>query len=131
MAIYSAVITTNPNSAQETLIEVEGDVISYISIRFPPGPLGLLKVAIFYGIKQIFPKEEGTYFAGDDETIAWEECHPLPESPAVIRVRTINEDDTYSHTIYVRIATLREEESTVYQLASSIVSNLKRIFGMI
>jgi len=125
MAIYSYEITTPASSEKETEIEVEGDFISYVNIRFPPGPSGLLKLAIFYGIKQIFPHDESSYFQGDDEVIEWQEYWKLPESPCKLIIKTVNEDDTYEHTVYVRIAVMKREESLAYQIASAIVGKLR------
>ena len=125
MAIYSYKITTAASSEKETEIELEGDFISYVNIRFPPGPSGLLKLAIFYGIKQIFPYDEGTWFQGDDEVIEWQEYWKLPESPCKLKIKTVNEDDTYEHTVYVRIAVMKREESLAYQIASAIAGKIK------
>jgi len=125
MAIYSYEITTPAATEKETEIEIEGDFISYVNIRFPPGPSGLLKVAIFYGIKQIFPHDESSYFQGDDEVIKWQEYWKLPESPCKLKIKTANEDDTHEHTVYVRIAVMKREESLAYQIASAIAGKIK------
>jgi len=79
MPIYSRKFTVPAASSKEFTIDIEGDVITYVRIRYPPGPTGLLRVAIFYGIKQIFPYEEETWFYGDDEIIEWDEYWELPE----------------------------------------------------
>jgi len=131
MSIYSREITTPAASEQQTEVEVEGDYISYVNIRFPPGPSGLLGVAIFYGIHQIFPHDEGTWFAGDDETIAWQEYWLLPESPCTITIHTQNNDDTYEHSVQVRIATLTHAQSPAGQIGSAIVRAVKSALSFV
>ena len=102
-----------------------------MNIRFPPGPSGLLNVSIFYGIHQIFPYDEGTWFHGDDETIAWDEFWELPESPCTITIHTENQDDTYEHSVYVRIATLTHAQSLAGQIGSAIVRAVKSLLSVI
>ena len=102
-----------------------------MNIRFPPGPSGLLEVAVLYGIRQIFPATDGQTFAGDDEAIAWEEYWLLPESPCVITVHTWNRDDTYEHSVQVRIATLTHAQSPAGQIGSAIVRAVKSLLSVI
>lgn len=131
MPIYSRAFTVPANSEKEFSIEVEGDVITYVRVRFPPGPQGLLKVAIFYGIKQIFPYEEGTYFAGDDEVIDWHEYFELPETPCSLKVKAKNEDDTYEHSFYLIINVQKKEFTTANLIAKALRSGIRRIMGWI
>jgi len=131
MPIYSRKITTDASSEKETTIEIEGDYITYVRIRFPPGPTGLLKVAFFYGIKQIFPWEEGTWFYGDDEIIEWPEFWKMPERKINLKIKTVNDDDTYSHDVYVVLVTMYKHQLVFTQLVSSIVSAIKRLFGFV
>ena len=102
-----------------------------MNIRFPPGPSGLLEVSILYGIHQIFPAIEGQVFAGDDEVIAWQEYWLLPESPCTITIHTENQDDTYEHSVQVRIATLTHAQSPAGQIGSAIVRAVKSLLSVI
>ena len=131
MTIYSRVFTTPASTTKNYEMYVEGDVITYVRLRFPPGPQGLLKVAIFYGEKQIFPWEEGTRFVGDDETIAWDEYFILPESPCRLIIRCENEDDTYEHSVYVTIATQKFAHTKENRLAKLLARALVRVLGYV
>ncbi|MBW2675801.1 MAG: hypothetical protein JRD89_20740 [Deltaproteobacteria bacterium] len=102
-----------------------------MNIRFPPGPSGLLEVAVLYGIRQIFPTVDGQVFAGDDEVIAWQEYWLLPESPCVVTIHTENQDDTYEHSVQVRIATLTHAQSLAGQIGSAIVRAIKSALSYI
>jgi len=125
MPLYSRVITTPASSSLETIIRLKGDYITKLNVRFPPGPQGLLKVAFFYGNRQLWPEEADTYIQGDDEPIEWEEHYRVPERPMPLRVLTVNEDDTYEHSVYIRIATAYKTQL----LAEQIVNAIAKRFG--
>jgi len=131
MAIYSRKLTAPASSTQEYEIELEGDVITFVRLRFPPGPQGLLKVSVLYGIHQLFPHEADTYFAGDDEIIEWQEYWPLPERITKIRVKVQNDDDTYEHSCYLVLNVQDREEMLATQIANAVRSAIRRIFGFI
>jgi hypothetical protein len=59
-----------------------------------------------YGIKQFWPEEAETWLVGNGETISWEERYALPSIYEKLTVLAANLDDTYDHTIVVRIMTL-------------------------
>lgn len=128
MPIYSWRITTNALEEKTTKKLIKGDYITKVIVRFPPGPQGLLHVAFYYGDKQIFPEEDGTDFADDDLAIIWEEFWKIPEHPCPITIWTKNEDDTYSHTVHIYVATKYQHELEAEQIASSIRRSLGGIF---
>lgn len=125
MPIYSRVFKVP--AAQEKLFEltVEGDILDMVRIRFPPGPAALLKITIFYGNEQLFPAEEGTYFVGDNEIIEWSEYYPLPEHPTRLRIRAVNEDDTYEHSFYLVLNTKYRQELAEERLARRLASLIR------
>lgn len=131
MTIYSIAVTTPPNSAKETIIVVEGDVIDLVRVRFPPGPSGLLKVAIYYGNEQIWPDKVGSWFVGDNEVIQWSEFYPLPEALTRFTVKTVNDDDTYEHSVYLTISTKYFRETFENRIAESITRLLRPLAGML
>jgi hypothetical protein len=47
---------------------------------------------------------------GDDEKIEVEDEWEMPESPCTIKIVAFNEDDTYPHGFFVRIATRKKKE---------------------
>ena len=105
MPTYSISVTVDPSSEETEELWVEGEAVDWVSIRFPPGPSGLLEVAIFYGEKQIWPSEEGQVFKGDNEWIHFEDYWPLPETPCRLLVKAVNKDEVYEHSVYVRLPT--------------------------
>lgn len=130
MPIYSRAFKVPPGEEKWFELEIEGDVLDLVRIRFPPGPAALLKVAIFYGNEQLFPAEKGTFFLGDNEVIEWSEYYPLPEHPTRLKIKAINEDDTYEHSFYIVINTKYQKELNEERLAQSIVKALRGVFSI-
>jgi len=136
MPIYTRKIENSPLEEKETKIEVEGDYLTHLNIKFPAGCYGLMNVAIFYGDEQVFPREKGTYFNGDDETIMWDGLWELPEHPCPLTVYTYNEDDTYNHLILLRLTTKYAYELPDYRIVKAlgmqhgrITAFLSKLFG--
>ena len=131
MAIYSRKFTVPPSTTREFTISLEGDVITYVRIRYPPGPHALLRIALLYGDKWIFPYEDSTYFYGDDEIIEWEEYYEVPERPFPMKILAINDDDTYEHSFYIVINIQDRKYLLAQQLANSIARALRRLLGFV
>jgi len=129
MPIYSRKISIAANDTKTEEIDVEGDYLTYFRLRFPPGPRGLVKVALFYGIKQILPYEESTWFYGDNEIITWEGLWSLPEERTTLKVKCVNEDNTYPHSVYVIIKTEYVHDMWIYKLARMISTSVRRMLG--
>ena len=116
MPFYSWYFLVPPRAERAYEVWVEGEALETVEIRFPPGPCGLLKVAVFYGVKQIVPLEEGTFVAGDDEAVRAEPHWPLPESPCRLIIYARNEDEVYPHEFHLRLQTKAKEERVYARL---------------
>ena len=131
MAMYSDVFTFPSSGSADYTMDLEGDVITHLWVRLPPGPQGLLHIAIFYGIVQIFPKEEGTYFAGDNEVIDWEEEWELPETPSQLHIIGINLDEKYDHSAYIKVATAWNKDRLAARIADEMIKRFRGLMGMV
>lgn len=71
-----------------------------VEIRIPPGPSGLVGVALAHSGTQVIPHDESEWLITDNEPVIW----PLTEYPtnANWTVRAYNLD-VYSHTFQVRM----------------------------
>ena len=124
---------TPPTSPAEDTITIEEEVVLFVSVRFPPGPSGLLKTALFYGDMQLFPSPKGSWAYGDNETVwdllVWE----APESPVKLTIKAYNEDDTYDHSAIYRIVALNKEEAmfmrATWRLSESLLRFLRHVIG--
>jgi hypothetical protein len=113
MPYYEYRFTVNPSSSLEEEVWVEGEELEEVEVRFPPGPWTLLKVALFYGVKQLVPEPEGSWIAGDDEAVTAKPRWRLPESPCRLIVKAVNEDVKYPHSFILRLQVKPKEEAAL------------------
>jgi len=132
---YVKAIETAADTARADSIETDrrvwAGVIHHVEIHFPPGCAGLLHVEIWHGGHQIYPSEELQDFAGDDETVIFDDFYELVPGDNLIRIKTWNEDDTFAHTCRVRIGVLPKNiifpEYVFQDIAKSLRWLLRRI----
>jgi len=108
--IYSFAVSTPANTAeadrQKTDVKLCQGVIHQIDIVFPTGLAGLLYVAINHGLYQVWPSNPGEYFHTDGETISFREHWELLYPPFYTSIYTYNLDDTYPHSVIIRLGIL-------------------------
>jgi len=100
--LYQRSITVPANTPQSSPIveniELRGEVIKRATVFFPSGCFALVRVAVYQGLKQIAPYEEGRWIVGDDEEIELLTRYVLYEQPTTLTLKLWNEDDTFDHT---------------------------------
>jgi len=103
-------------------VEVEGAVLTRLGVLIPPGHCGLARLALAYGIRQIYPTLKGDWLRGDDETVEAVLNWRLPETPCRLRLIGWNEDEVYPHMFIVRleVAESLEEAFPAYALAKTL-----------
>jgi len=126
--LYVFAVTIPPSTTALNPLKVDmpltaGD-ITRVMIQFPPGLLGLASIKIIDGLHQVWPSNEGASFATDSETIAWEEEYALDAAPYDLQAVAWNLDDTYPHTITVRI----EVDSAQAEL--SVIDQVRQLLGI-
>jgi hypothetical protein len=121
-------LTTETDPSIETL-KLSAGVITSISIKFPAGCHGLVGVRLFHEESQIIPIGRGSWVRGDDETVPSTEYYDLGKGAKELEFVGINEDDTYSHTVIVRVNVLPKEAASLMPLISFIEKLTRRIFG--
>jgi len=112
MPIYTLALSIPANTAETApvtkKITVERAIIDTLHVLIPSGHCALARLAMFYGIKQIFPHLPGTWLRGNGETLMFKLNWPLPELQTTLTFKGWNKDDTYQHTFYIRLQTLPE-----------------------
>lgn len=105
--IYIANIATPKNTAQtalkKTVINVTKGLVYKVEFCFPAGSAGLMGVAVFDGLFQVWPSSIGQFFVSDAETIRFDDMYLKEAAPYEFQVYTYNTDDTYDHLAVVRI----------------------------
>jgi len=135
--LYCITITapkaTPKDQAAEKEVTVKEDVLTRVTVRFPPGPCGLLKVAVFYGNLQIWPSTEGEWASGDDETIESSIWFNLGPGDKKVKIKAYNEDEAYDHSAIVRLVALPKQLAywhlAVAKATSTLAGFLQKIWG--
>lgn len=93
--------------------------IDEVAVLFPPGPAGLVRCAVLYHEKQIFPTSPDESFIGDDHWIVFPERFPVYDEPFEIRLVGWSPSAAMSHTIYVEF-TVESEAKAVVAYSGSV-----------
>ncbi len=100
--------TAESDYVSESLTLPAGSV-DQVSVLFPAGCLALAHVVVYLEGSQIWPSSPDSDYYGDDMMIVFRENLELREAWNRIEVRGWNEDDTYDHTVTVRITLLEDK----------------------
>jgi hypothetical protein len=111
---------TPETAKQKTVLALARGKITRVMVEFPPGHAGLTHIGINRGLFQLWPANQSATFRSSNETIIWEEEYSLDTPPYNLDAYAWNEDDTYEHTITVRIviAPVAVQPSLVEQIAA-------------
>lgn len=105
--IYTANITTDEGGSKtkllRTVINVTKGLVYKVEFYFPPGSAGLMGVAVFDGLYQVWPSTVGEFFYTDDETISFDDLFLKDAAPFTFQCYTYNEDTENKHMVGVRI----------------------------
>ena len=123
--VFPLLIPANtPETAkQRTVLALARGRITRVMIEFPAGHVGLTHLYIRRGLHQVWPANPEVNFKSSNETILWDEDYSLETAPHQLDAYAWNEDDTYEHTITVRIV-LEPAQATV-----SLIDQLRDLFA--
>jgi len=94
---------TTETNATETIQKIQRGVITYAEVQFPDGCVGLVKLRGFLNATQIWPRNKEGYVHGNNDVVPINEYLEVGRGKNTLRFKTWNDDDTYSHTLTVRI----------------------------
>jgi len=111
--IYTANITTLKDTAKtalkKTTVHVTKGLVYKVEFYFPSGSAGLMGVAVFDGLFQVWPSNIGEFFIGEDQLIAFDDLYLKESAPFEFQCYTYNTDDTHGHFVSVRIGLVSSE----------------------
>lgn len=84
--------------------------VRQVDVMIPRGHAGLSHVKVMRGANQVWPTNPDGNFNGDDVVITWPEDYDLDDAPFFFVLRAWNEDDTFAHTVTVRVAMQKFQE---------------------
>lgn len=132
--IYSYAITIPANTSEADPVEQEirltAGLISHVEVEFPAGCAGLVHLRVMREGGHLWPTNPEGNLASDDYVIPWDEHIELTSSPYRLQAVAWSDDDTYSHTLTLRINMLPLEVVERARTTQSIIGRLGAlIFG--
>lgn len=123
---------TLESAALEDVVKVTHGVLHRVEIAFPAGCAGLAHLVILHREFQIYPTNPGGSFASDNYTIPIDDYYELFDVPYSLKLRGWNLDDTYPHTLTVRLGILLEDVAAhIYGRRKKVDRNqLYQAFGL-
>lgn len=109
-------------------LKLTAGVIQKVSMLFPPGPHGMVRIRLMVGGHQLLPTNPDGYFATDDEALNIDEWYPLDAEPFSLKAVGTSPGTTYPHTISIRIGVLRPDE---VEQSSGLMIALKKFLKMV
>jgi hypothetical protein len=124
---YIFAISTPANTAEtakvKTVLQLTRGHISQIQVHFPSGHIGLTHIQLTRGLHQFYPTNPEANFSSSGEAIVFAEDFDLAVDPFQLEAYTWNTDDTYDHTITVRVLIEPLEEKR------SLLDEIGKLFG--
>lgn len=126
--IYQSTITTPANTTlanpKRTSLKMVVGLIYQFELYFPPGPSGLVGVAIFDTEVQLYPRGRHEFFVGDNTLISFNDLHMLESENATLDIYTYNIDDAYEHQIQARFGIVDRKDFQSSFIPSMAFDNL-------
>ena len=134
MVFYTRDITTSADRSEaealETPFKLSAGIIHRVEVIFPRGCAGLLHVTIWHGGHQLYPGTEEQEFVGDGETVSFNDYYELRSEINLLKVKTWNEDEIFTHDCTVRIGIMKPEEINPWIIVKELTNVIKTLVGM-
>ena len=108
---------------------VKGVIVQW-EIAIPPGVQGLTGTFVRRAGHQIVPHNPESYLKGDDDRIVWPDNYVLDDEPLTLGLYTWNLDDSYPHTITVRIAVVPMAQAEDQLVAPGLLRRIGEFLGL-
>jgi len=105
--IYAVDITT-PKATLKTVplvtkLKITYGMIYKFELEFPAGSAGLHYLRVLDSGRQIYPSTSEVWFHSDNRVISFDDTYLKNVEPYTIIIESYNLDDTYSHTVQLRL----------------------------
>ena len=104
------------------ILPLERGTIVKCETVFPSGCCGLVYVHLNHSLHQVYPKNPDYQYVGNGETIVAGDEYEVKDEPYQLEFYGWNTDDTYLHTITIRIQLVPKRE--IIRLALSEIMRL-------
>jgi hypothetical protein len=92
------------------VLSMEKGTITRCEVSFPCGCCGLVFCHIDDALHQVYPKNPDNRLYGNGETLVSRDEYEIKEEPYQLEFYGWNTDDTYNHTVTVRIQLVPAKE---------------------
>lgn len=127
---FAIAVPANTTAAApvEQEIRITQGVVTRVEVQFPNGCAGLAHCKILHQESQKWPTPPSTSFASDGYTIAVDENFEVDTEPYLLKALCWNLDDTFDHTIYVRVGVLRGQ---VAKMILKVFQGLEKFLSLV
>lgn len=112
-----------------TRIPITAGIIVKGEIQFPNGCAGLVNVQVRHGNHQLWPLNREESIKGDGVIVFISEHYEIKRAEDYLDIMTWNTDDTYDHTVTVRITVLPKKVAQPWSVFEDIIGTLARFIG--
>ena len=102
------------------ILGLERGTITRCEVVFPSGCCGLVYVHINRALHQVYPKNPDYQYTGNGETIVAGDEYEIKEEPFELEFYGWNTDDTYNHTVTIRIQLVPKREIVRLAIAEAL-----------
>jgi len=119
-----------PESAPaEVELEIEGDVVVKVEVDYPAGCHYLVGTAIFYGIRQLWPVEAGSWFRANKYVISFEPDWTMPERIITLIFKGCGPLTMFEHTIRLRVVTEDMPAARPWMVQYDFTQLMRKLIG--
>jgi len=120
---------TAKKDALKTAMPMKEGVVTHVWVLHPPGCKGLAHAQIWHGLHQLWPTNPEASYHGDTFPMEFNEGRQL-KKPVELTLVTWNLDDTYAHSVYMRITIMPEWLAWPYIIVRDLVDVIKKLLGL-
>jgi hypothetical protein len=121
---------TEDSAPIEQTLKLTKGTVTKVSIKFPAGCSGLVKVRVFHEEFQLVPLTKGEYVTGDDETVDAEMLYELGSRPYALKLRASSPGCQYDHTITVRVTLMPTAYAAAWLYLAKFVDAVTTLIGL-
>jgi len=127
---FKYVVKTTANTLEKNAVKTDlkltEGTIKRVQLLHPEGCHGLAYASIWLGGHQLYPSNPESAYHGNAVPMEFEDNYDL-KAPAILTLKTWNLDDTYDHSVYVRITVLRPVIDVATQALIDLLSIIKQL----
>ena len=117
---------TAEDAAEPQELKLTHGIIHHVEVQFPIGTRAPAHCRILHHAHQVWPTNPQGSFASDGYTIPIDENYEFFEEPYTLTAICWNDDDTFPHTITIRVGILESKTALLMmKVIKGLVSFLK------